>query len=369
MAASLSRRRALSLLGAAAAGLVLAGPGWGQSAQELATTGHGLLEQGKLAEAVAVLSEAARLDPANAWIWNLLGRAWLHSGDPRRARESFQSALRADAQDGYAAMMLESLSQHPDVAAPGTAKPARSRRLSPLEEQARGEREQFIRTGQPGARWGLMILDPGHGGADPGMRGPDGLAEKDVTLDLARHLAAALSDRGCRTVLTRDSDYGVPLWARAAMSAVFGADLFVSLHATAAGTGAVGLGLVSFGREPTNPLTKEIAELENGVVRFERSRVPVAGPPDLQRFLTGWRGGRLVAQSRAEAERAAGALAVPSPLSGAVPLVAPLDVLSRCSCPALMVQAGSLTSPAEAKALADTNFRRDLAQALAGALT
>lgn len=76
-----------------------------------------------------------------------------------------------------------------------------------------------------------VVLDPGHGGVDPGAIGPHGLREKDVTLDIA-HRAAPLLARevGVSTLLTRDVDVFVPLDERAARANAFSADLFVSIH-------------------------------------------------------------------------------------------------------------------------------------------
>jgi N-acetylmuramoyl-L-alanine amidase len=80
-----------------------------------------------------------------------------------------------------------------------------------------------------------VVLDPGHGGHDPGAVGPTGLREKDVTLDIA-HRAAPLIARelGIATLLTRDTDVFVPLEERTARANAFAADLFVSIHCNAA---------------------------------------------------------------------------------------------------------------------------------------
>ena len=76
-----------------------------------------------------------------------------------------------------------------------------------------------------------LVLDPGHGGHDPGAVGHNGLQEKDVALDIA-HRAAPLLARevGVSTLLTRDVDVFVPLDERAARANAFHADLFVSIH-------------------------------------------------------------------------------------------------------------------------------------------
>ncbi|HYQ27189.1 MAG TPA: N-acetylmuramoyl-L-alanine amidase [Polyangiaceae bacterium] len=91
-----------------------------------------------------------------------------------------------------------------------------------------------------------VVLDPGHGGHDPGARGPSGLREKDVTLDIA-HRAAPLIARelGISTLLTRDSDDYVALDERTARANAFQADLFVSIHCNASEDGA-GRGVMTF---------------------------------------------------------------------------------------------------------------------------
>lgn len=79
-----------------------------------------------------------------------------------------------------------------------------------------------------------VVLDPGHGGNDPGASGPSGLHEKDVTLDIAHKVAPVLAKQGLAVMLTRDDDRYVTLEERTARANAFGADLFVSIHCNAA---------------------------------------------------------------------------------------------------------------------------------------
>lgn len=83
-----------------------------------------------------------------------------------------------------------------------------------------------------------ICLDPGHGGSDGGAV-RDGLAEKDVTLDMARAARDALRDQH-RVVLTRDADRTLTLAERRAVADEAAADLFVSLHVNAAARPQVG---------------------------------------------------------------------------------------------------------------------------------
>jgi N-acetylmuramoyl-L-alanine amidase len=79
-----------------------------------------------------------------------------------------------------------------------------------------------------------VVIDPGHGGTDPGALGPTGLKEKDVTLAVAHKVAPTLARLGVQVALTRDDDRFVTLEERTARANAFGADLFVSIHCNAA---------------------------------------------------------------------------------------------------------------------------------------
>ncbi len=78
----------------------------------------------------------------------------------------------------------------------------------------------------------IIVLDPGHGGEDPGAIGPRGTKEKDVVLALARRLQKTLDESaGIKAFLTRRGDYFVPLDERIKIAREYGADLLISLHA------------------------------------------------------------------------------------------------------------------------------------------
>jgi N-acetylmuramoyl-L-alanine amidase len=79
-----------------------------------------------------------------------------------------------------------------------------------------------------------VVLDPGHGGEDPGAVGAAGSHEKNVTLSIARRLKRKIdAEPNMRAVLTRDGDYFVPLGQRVIRARRVRADLFVSIHADA----------------------------------------------------------------------------------------------------------------------------------------
>lgn len=81
----------------------------------------------------------------------------------------------------------------------------------------------------PGLR--KIVLDPGHGGKDPGAIGVNGIPEKDIVLAVAKKLAKRLkADLGIQVVLTREDDTFIPLEDRTAVANAEDADLFISLH-------------------------------------------------------------------------------------------------------------------------------------------
>jgi N-acetylmuramoyl-L-alanine amidase len=113
---------------------------------------------------------------------------------------------------------------------------------------------------------GTIVIDPGHGGIDPGAMGHQGLKEKDVSLDIAWKLRDKLTRTGrYRVLLTREEDRKVYLKDRVAFAKDNNADLFISIHANALPTEASSLNYVEtyyFGPY-SDKRSLEIAEKEN----------------------------------------------------------------------------------------------------------
>ncbi|WP_018086493.1 N-acetylmuramoyl-L-alanine amidase [Desulfurispora thermophila] len=81
-----------------------------------------------------------------------------------------------------------------------------------------------------------IVIDPGHGGSDPGAVGPNGLKEAHVNLAVALKVAEKLRKAGVEVRLTRTSDVFIDLQPRCDIANSFGADYFVSIHCNSAGT-------------------------------------------------------------------------------------------------------------------------------------
>lgn len=82
-----------------------------------------------------------------------------------------------------------------------------------------------------------VVLDPGHGGSEPGAVGPSGLTEKELNLDIARRVADRLRAKGAVVVLTRDRDVRVTLQTRGEIARSLRPLVFVSIHHNAAPIG------------------------------------------------------------------------------------------------------------------------------------
>lgn len=113
----------------------------------------------------------------------------------------------------------------------------------------------------------LVVIDPGHGGRDPGA-GTAALYEKDLTLRLAMALRDELVRRGgVRVALTRSEDTYLFLPERSGIARRLGADLFISIHAdsTASDSGASGASVYTLSAKGSNEVAERIAARENAV--------------------------------------------------------------------------------------------------------
>ena len=110
----------------------------------------------------------------------------------------------------------------PPATAPSYSNPTHSRRVA-------AEQAAAMLNGQ---RAVVVAVDAGHGGKDQGAHGPGGTLEKNVTLAVARDLAAEINRQpGMKAVLTRSGDYFIPLKQRYEIARENNADLFISIHA------------------------------------------------------------------------------------------------------------------------------------------
>jgi N-acetylmuramoyl-L-alanine amidase len=211
-----------------------------------------------------------------------------------------------------------------------------------------------------------VVLDPGHGGSDPGAIGVGGLREKDVTLRLALMLERKLQRRGFTVVMTRNGDRTLSLEERTAIAEASGADLFVSLHANAARRRSLS-GIETYYPDANHERhALRVAARENGI---ERSQLNA-----LQRTLARLRVGEVSPQSRRLAEHVQQELVTGlprqyRPVANLGVKKGPFYVLFLSSMPSVLVESGFVTHAAEAKRLRDDRYVDALAEQIAEGLS
>jgi len=207
-----------------------------------------------------------------------------------------------------------------------------------------------------------IVIDPGHGGKDTGAVGGNGLTERDLTMAVAKRLAAELRARGHAVRLTREDGEGRALTDRTAIANRLEAKLFVSLHANASTFSSVKGAetyYMSLDDTASDEAAAATAKLENeaGEATDERS--------DLDLIL--WD----LAQTSALNESAELAVAVQTRLNALLNLrdrgvkQAPFVVLTGATMPAVLVEVGFLSNASEASRLARSEHQQALARAIA----
>lgn len=110
----------------------------------------------------------------------------------------------------------------------------------------------------------IIVLDPGHGGQDPGAIGCSGVYEKNITLAMARELKKILEKDGYKVYLTRNRDIFIPLRERVRIARNYKADLFLSIHADSAlNKNAKGLSVYTLSETASDKEAAALAEREN----------------------------------------------------------------------------------------------------------
>jgi N-acetylmuramoyl-L-alanine amidase len=223
--------------------------------------------------------------------------------------------------------------------------------------------EKQAKAAPPALKAFRIVVDPGHGGKDPGALGPGGLLEKDVVLAVAKDLAELLKERlACEVKLTRSDDRFIPLEERTAIANAFGADLFVSIHANASPSGEANGVETYYLERASDRAARRLAAQENASSEAALS--------EIEHILADLLLTSKVRESRRLAEVVQEALV--SGLREHYDRVtslgvkrAPFYVLTGAVMPAVLVETAFITHPEESRRLADPGYRRRTAEAVA----
>ena len=225
------------------------------------------------------------------------------------------------------------------------------------------EKRPLLPPSKPGIR--RIVLDPGHGGRDPGAIGPSGLREKDVVLNIAKRLRKKLEKWGFEVFLTRERDMYLPLEERTAIANTKDADLFVSIHANASrkrGARGIETYILDF---PTDEEAMELAARENAISTKKLT--------DLQIILYSLRLNAMVNESGRLAHDVQGSMCdnlnhgkSSHPDRGIKQ--APFIVLMGARMPAILVEVSFISNRAEERRLRSRTYQDKIASAIAEGL-
>ena len=219
-----------------------------------------------------------------------------------------------------------------------------------------------------GERKVIVAIDAGHGGKDQGAHGPGGTLEKDVTLAVARDLAAQINKQpGMQAILTRDGDYFIPLTRRYENARENKADLFVAIHADSySSSDARGSSVwVLSSRGKSSVAARMLADRENssdligGVSLDDKSDSLASVLLDMQQ---GW----AVQASDAIAGNVLSALSGLGPTHRGYVEHANFVVLRSPDVPSILVETAFISNPDEERRLRDPSHQHQLAAAVMG---
>jgi N-acetylmuramoyl-L-alanine amidase len=219
-----------------------------------------------------------------------------------------------------------------------------------------------------GQRQVVVAIDAGHGGKDQGAHGPGGTLEKNVTLAVARELAAQINRQpGMKAVLTRSSDFYIPLKQRYQIARENNADLFVSIHADSfTNDDARGSSVwVLSPRGKTSEAARWLADRENradligGTTLDDKDDSLAKVLLDLQQ---GW----AMQASDEVAGNVLKALGQLGPTHRGYVERANFVVLRSPDVPSILVETAFISNPAEERRLRDPAHQKKLAEAVMG---
>ncbi|HVB67201.1 MAG TPA: N-acetylmuramoyl-L-alanine amidase [Acetobacteraceae bacterium] len=212
----------------------------------------------------------------------------------------------------------------------------------------------------------LVMIDPGHGGRDPGAIGVSGTYEKHIALDAAFDLRRLLeADRRYRVAMTRARDVFIPLEQRVELAQRAGASLFVSMHADALHDDAAvrGASVYTFASHASDPQSAVIAASENASDGYVNQAYRGLSP-QVARILASLMRRETRTLSGALAERMVGSLADVTPMLANPERHAGFVVLQSAKIPSILVEMGFMSSPLDEAALRRPTHRLAVATAM-----
>lgn len=233
----------------------------------------------------------------------------------------------------------------------------------PLEGADSNRDGHYSISRQLGAKIRTIVLDPGHGGKDPGAIGSKGLTEKELSLDIAKRLKKLLEANipGIQVKLTRERDTFLPLEQRTAIANSMEADLFFSIHANSSPKGKRSGVETFYMNFATDKAAEELAAKENAYSQFNQAKlndllmkITLNNKKEESRELARFIQTNLYRHARA-GNRYSRSLGVKS---------APFVVLIGSEIPSVLVEVSFVNHPYEGKLLRTSAYRNRIAMGL-----
>ncbi len=248
--------------------------------------------------------------------------------------------------------------------APVAAAPAPAPEQAPVPEAKKAP----VKAAAPAAKKRrLIVIDPGHGGKDPGATGGRGTREKDVNLAAGLELARVLRERGdFDVILTREDDVFIPLSERSEIANSKDADLFVSLHCNAASNKREsGFEVYSVSEKASDPAAEALAASENASLELEGKN-----PQDetAKMILLAMTKTEMINESAAFAALTEKTIGKRADVSGRGAKQAGFYVLRGTHAPAILVEMAFVSHAKDEAKLASRRFRRTMAEGVAAGI-
>jgi N-acetylmuramoyl-L-alanine amidase len=222
------------------------------------------------------------------------------------------------------------------------------------------------KTGSDQNKIPVIVIDPGHGGIDPGATGVSGAHEKDIVLALGQTLAQTLRDTGrYKVVMTRDDDVFLSLKARVAVGRRNRADLFISVHADSApGSSAQGASVYTLSEQASDREAEALARSENqsdiiaGVDLTKEADIVTSILIDLAQRETKNSSAKFAQILVPELQKVGS-------LTHKTHRFAGFRVLKAPDVPSVLIEIGYLSNDADESSLRSSRWRRGMASAIA----
>lgn len=259
---------------------------------------------------------------------------------------------------------------HGKVNSDGTTRPQATASTPPVQKTPASKLPVTNQPSQPGKpnklnRQPIIMIDPGHGGEDPGATGPSGLHEKDVVLAIGREIKKILDSYGYKTYMTRNEDIFIPLGVRVAKARKLQADVFVSVHADAfTNSSAKGTGVYALSpKGATSVAAKYLAQTQNaadsiGGVNYTTDKNVNNTLFDLTQTAT-------INDSLKLGKDVLNQLSRINNLHKGSVDQANFAVLKAPDIPSILVETAFISNPTEERLLSSSDFRKKMANAIA----